>query len=44
MINFGSILTIFESLSIFGSSLGSIENWLEPKIKPPLENLDSPNL
>jgi len=33
MIIFGSILITFESSSIFGGSWGSIENWLEPKIK-----------
>jgi len=35
MIIFGSILTTFESSRIFGGSWGSIENWLEPKTKPP---------
>ncbi len=39
MFIFGPILTIFESCSIFGSSWGSIENWLEPKTKPPWGNL-----
>jgi len=44
MINcFGSILTTFESSSIFGSSWGSIENWLEPKTKPPSRTLACPN-
>jgi len=38
MIIFGSILTNSES-SIFGCSWGSIENWLEPKTKPPSGNL-----
>jgi hypothetical protein len=33
MIIFGSILTTFESSSIFGGSWGSIENWFEPKIQ-----------
>ncbi len=40
---FGLILTTFESSSIFGDSWGSIENWLEPKTEPPLENLACPN-
>jgi len=31
MIIFGSILTTFESSSVFEGSWGSIENWLEPK-------------
>jgi len=44
MIIFGSILTTLESSSIFGGSWGSIENWLEPKTKPPSINLDCPNL
>jgi len=39
MIIFGSILTPFESSSIFGGSWGSIEYWLKPKTKPLLENL-----
>jgi hypothetical protein len=43
MIIFGSHLTIFESNSSFGGSLGSIENWLENKTKPPSGNLASPN-
>jgi hypothetical protein len=43
MIIFGSILTTFESSSIFGGSWGSIENWLEPKIAPPSGNLAFPN-
>jgi len=34
MIIFESILTTFESISVFGGSGGSIENWLEPKTKP----------
>jgi len=37
------ILAIFESSSIFGGSWGSIENWLEPKAKPPLGNLACQN-
>jgi hypothetical protein len=41
---FGWILTTFESSSIFGGSWGSIENWLEPKAKPPSGNLACPNL
>jgi len=44
IIIFGSILITFELSSIFGGSWGSIENWLEPKIEPPLGNLVSPNL
>jgi len=44
MIIFGSIATTFESSSIFGGSWVSIENRLEPKTKPPLENLACPNL
>jgi len=43
MIIFGLLLTAFESSSILGGSLGSMENWLEPKIDPPLENLACPN-
>jgi len=38
------IFATFESSSIFGGSWGSIENWLEPKIKPPSGNLACPNL
>jgi len=30
-----TVLTIFELSSIFGGSLGSIENWLKPKTEPP---------
>jgi len=37
--DFGSILTTFESSSIFGGSWGYIENWLKSKIKPPTGNL-----
>jgi len=44
MIIFGSILTTFELSSIFGGSWGSIKNWLELKIKPPLGNLVCLNL
>jgi len=44
MIIFGSILTTFESIRIFGGSWDSIENWLEPKTKPPWGNLAGPNL
>jgi len=44
MIIFGSILTTFELRSIFWGSWGSIENLLEPKIEPPLENLVCRNL
>jgi len=43
MIIFGSILTTFESSSIFGGSWVSIENWLKPKTKPPSGNLACPN-
>jgi len=43
MIIFGLILTTFESISIFGGSLGSIENCLEPKTEPPSKNLACPN-
>jgi len=44
MIFFGSILTTFELSRIFGVNWGNIENWLEPKTKPPLGNLACPNL
>jgi len=44
MVIFGSILTTFELSSIFGGSWGSIENWLEPKIKTPSRNLACQNL
>jgi len=44
MIIFVSICTTFGSSSIFGGSWGSIENWLEPKIEPALENLACPHL
>jgi len=44
MVIFGSILMIFELSSIFGGSWGSIENWLEPKIKPQTGNLAFTNL
>jgi len=43
MIIFGSILTTYESSSIFGGSWGSIENCLKPKIEPPLGKLACPN-
>jgi len=43
MIIFMSILTPFESNSIFGGSWGSIENWLELENEPPLENLACTN-
>jgi len=43
IIIFRSILTTFESGSIFGGSWGSIANWFEPKTKPPSENLACPN-
>jgi len=43
MISFGSILTTFESSSIFVGSWGSFENWLEPKTEPPTGNLAFPN-
>ncbi len=39
MIIFKSILTTFEASFIFWASWGSIENWLEFKIEPPLANL-----
>jgi hypothetical protein len=39
MIIFESILTTFEVSFIFWTSWGSIENWLELKIEPPLANL-----
>jgi len=35
---FVSILTTFETSRIFGGTLGSIENWLEPKTEPSLVN------
>jgi len=44
MIIIGSILTTFDSRSIFGGSWGSTEDWLEPKTKPPSGNLACPNL
>ncbi len=43
MIIFGSLLTTFESIIIFGGSWCSIENWLDPKIEPPSGNLACPN-
>jgi len=39
MIIFELLLTIFEANFIFRGSWGSTENWLEPKTKPPSENL-----
>ncbi len=39
MIIFGSILTTFEASFIFWGSWGSIKNWLELKIEPPLADL-----
>ncbi len=44
MIILGSILTTFESSSIFGSSCGSIGNLLEPKNEPLSGNLESVKL
>jgi len=35
MIIFWLILTSFESSSFFGGGWHSIENWFEPKTKPP---------
>jgi len=43
MIIFGSILTTFESSSIFGGSWGNIENCFEPKTEPPMGKLGVPN-
>jgi len=43
MIILRSILTTFESSSIFEGSWGSFENWLEPKIKPPSGNVACSN-
>jgi len=43
MIIFGLILTTFELGIIFGGIWGSIENWLEPKTKPPSGNSACPN-
>ena len=40
---FGSILTTFESSSIYGGCLGSIENWVKPKNEPPSGDLAWPN-
>jgi len=37
-------LTSFKPSIILGGSWGSTENWLEPKIEPPLGNLACPNL
>ncbi len=44
MIIFGSILITFESSSVFGDNWGSIENWIDPKTKPPSGNFACPNL
>jgi hypothetical protein len=44
MIIFGLILTTCESISIFGSSWGIIDNWLESKTKPSAIILACPNL
>jgi len=43
MIIFALILITIELSSMFEGSWGSIENWLEPKTKPPLRNLAFPN-
>jgi hypothetical protein len=43
MIIFWSILITFELSIIFGGNWGSIENWFEPKAKPPSGNLACPN-
>jgi hypothetical protein len=39
MIFFESTLTTFEASFIFWGSWGSIKNWLELKIEPPLADL-----
>jgi len=39
-----SILTTYKPSIVFRGSWGSIENWLEPKTKPPLGNLACSNL
>jgi hypothetical protein len=39
MIIFESTLTTFEASFIFCGSWGSIENWLELKIEPPLADV-----
>jgi len=44
LVIFESILTTFKLSIIYGGSWGSIENWLQPKTKPPLGNLACPNL
>ena len=44
MIIFELILTTFEASFIFRGSLGSIENWLEPKTKPTFASSACPNL
>jgi len=38
-----SILTFLKSSIVFRGSLGSCENWLEPKINPQSANLACPN-
>ncbi len=40
---FESILTIFKMSVVFRGVWGSIEKWLELKIKPPKANLACPN-
>jgi len=40
---FESILTTFKLSIIFRGSWGSINNWLEPKIKPLSGNFACPN-
>jgi len=40
---FELILTTFKSIVVLRDSWGSIGNWLNPKIKPPLGNLACPN-
>jgi len=44
MILFGSILTTFKLSIVFKGSWGSIENWLEPKTKPPSGNIACQNM
>ncbi len=43
MIIFESTLTTFEASLLFWGSWGSIKNWLELKIEPPLADLASLN-
>jgi len=43
MIIFGPILTTFKLSIVYRGSWGSIENWLEPKTKPPSGNLACSN-